>query len=137
MFFPVLSRPNNDDKSSSYIRMKSSRVSELAQKTLDWIKQERANKLQKHLDNCRRDLTKTGKWHEWWQKYTPTDEEVRAYAYGENANDIIEDFNTAGKIRAINAFAYNLEQIAKQLLAAARDVEEMWVSAHDWQKVNP
>ena len=129
-------------KSTSYIKVKSSRVIELAQMQLDWIAKKRAERLQKHLDVCRQRLTKTGRWYEWWQKYTPTDEEVRAYAYGETPDgthkgDIAEWYITGGEIDFINNCYYNVEQISKQLLAVARDTEEVWVSAHDWLVINP
>ena len=117
-----MSYENNCD--GSFIKMPTSKVAEMAQKTLDWINQYRAEKTQKYIESHRQYMV-SGFWHRFWKRPAPSDKEVI-----KNINN-----NPWNNFQFI-AMSYDItEKTAKRLLIACKQADEIYISTEDLQRI--
>lgn len=110
---------------SSFIKMPSKKIAEIAQAALVWIEKAREAKRKAYIDAARQEIM-SGWWHRIAKKSTPTDEE---------ALERIEENPWSG-FNLIPLYAGKAEDAALRLLKACEYAEEIYVSTEDLRRIS-
>ena len=118
---------NNEtvEYSSSFIKMSSQKIAEMAQATLVWVKEQREIKRKRYIESARQEIM-NGWWHRFIKRSILTDDEVMA---------IIQK-------NPFNGFAFipiahdKKEDAARRLLTACEHADDIYISTEDLRRIS-